>query len=919
MNNPSSAPRLAADVTRTVLPNGLTVLLKENHNAPVAALFVLVRAGYFQEPDRVNGIAHVIEHMIFKGTPARPEDEQFAREIRELGGLLNASTYYEETSYYVVVPSEQLEKAMEIQADAVQNARIDPTDLAKELEVIVQESLQKRDNPNAMLLETLYELAHDRHRIRRWRIGHPQTLRSLTREDLLGFMQQTYRPENIIFAIVGDIHATQAMQWAHRCWGDMPRGEALREQSPSELPHHGFRYRRMVGETRQRLLALTVPAPALLDPDTPALMVLSAILSDGRSARLYRRLKEELQIANSAWSSYEGFEAHGLFTLGAECVGDDPLPVVQALWAEALRCTRDAVSDEEIERIKVRIESRRLYSQEEVLGVARTLASYESLGDYHLSDTFLERLRAVTIEDVQRVAGAILQLSRAALLEYLPASVVVPERTPTEMEEALQAAGEGNAFSPPAEAQLATRAQQAAPLREDTEAAQRKKRESVSTETQELGQSGPSTGSFGASFSTRGQEEAKRIEMPGGGVLLYRRRRDLPLVALNVLLRGGKRGETKTTAGLTSLMLKASLKGTRSYDAEELTNRIEGLGSGIGTTASADYFGYGMKLQREVLQEGFALFAEALTLPTFPPDEVEREKQSIYAEIRRQQDSPPSLAFDLLSRACYGEEHPYGLPSSGSAEAVAAFSRDDLEAWHRKHVAVGNLYVGIVGDIEEAEAEALFANLTSARTGELDLWQEEPVSTRQQEAVVCEEYREKKQTASALGFTTVDLYHEDRFALDILAEIASGMGGRFFRAVRGEHALAYSVSAFHRARVATGNFIMYTSTSPENADLARELLLRECDLLVRDLVREEELATAKASLAGEYSIGTQTFGAQAGELAGIALYGHPLDQSQRYLARIKAVTAEEVRDVARRYLTPDNFCRGTVYGSLPGG
>src|SRR5262249_46874674 len=148
------------------------------------------------------------------------------------------------------------------------------------------------------------------------------------------------------------------------------------------------------------------------------LMVLSALLSDGRSARLYRRLKEELRIANSAWASYEGFERMGIFTLGAESIGDDPLPVEQALWEEAGRLRHVLVADAELERIKTRIESRRLYAQEEVLGVARTLASCESLGDYRFTDTLLERLRAVSAEDVRRVANAYLQLSRAALLEY---------------------------------------------------------------------------------------------------------------------------------------------------------------------------------------------------------------------------------------------------------------------------------------------------------------------------------------------------------------------------------------------------------------------------------------------------------------------------------------------------------------------
>ena len=166
----SAKDQITADVLCERLPNGITVLIKENRNSPVAAAVVLVKVGYYNEPDKLNGIAHVIEHMAFKGTRRRPEEDQFAREVRELGGSLNASTYYDETAYHVIVPAESLDHALEIQADALQNARIDKGALAREIEVIVQESLQKRDSPNAMLVEAAYELAFDHHRIRRLRI-----------------------------------------------------------------------------------------------------------------------------------------------------------------------------------------------------------------------------------------------------------------------------------------------------------------------------------------------------------------------------------------------------------------------------------------------------------------------------------------------------------------------------------------------------------------------------------------------------------------------------------------------------------------------------------------------------------------------------------------------------------------------------
>lgn len=871
---------MTADVVRERLPNGLTLLIKENHSAPVVAILVLVRVGYFHEPDRVNGIAHVIEHMMFKGTPLRPEVEQFAREIRELGGVLNASTSYEETSYYVVVPSRHLERALDIQADAVQHARMDPGDLAKEIEVIVQESLQKRDNPPAVLVEALYALSHDVHRIRRWRIGHPETLRAMTREDLTRFVEDTYRPENMILAIVGDLNTHEAHTLARRYWGEMLRGALRREESPVEPPRLGFRYRRMTGDTRQRLLMFAFPAPSTLHEDAAPLLILSAILSDGRSARLYRRLREELRIANSAWASYDGYERMGLFTLGAESIEADPLPVERALWAEILRVQREPVGEEELKRVKRRVESRRLYAQEEVLGVARSLAGYEALGDYHLADTLMERLHAVSAADVLRVANAYLQISVGALLEYLPAADRPPTPSTAQVEAALLSLQAGEPKLP-AEAVVEPATPGATPT-------------------------------FHPMRRT-GETEARRLEIPGGGTLLFKARRDLPLVSITTLFHGGRRGETRANCGITNLMLKSTLKGTRSYGAEEIANRIEGLGSGIGLSVTADYFGYGMKIKRDALEEGFAVFAEVLAHPTFPAEEMEREKQAIYAEIRRQQDNNSLLALDLFAAACYGEDHPYGLPTSGILEAIQPIMRTDLRIWQQRHVIADNLVVGLVGDLEEEEAVALFANLlghrSCGRTETLPLQEHGQLSTR--ERVLS---RQKQQTAAALGFPGASLANPDRYALDVLAEIASGMGGRFFRAVRGEHALAYQVAAFHRARQEAGNFITYTSTSPENELRARELLLRECAQFAREPVTAAELAAAKATILGEHVIGTQTFSAQSGELATVGVFGMPIDEPQRYLARIAGVTAEGVMDVARRYLDPATSWLGVVRG-----
>ena len=195
------------EVVKEVLPNGVTVLAASDHASPVVAINLWVRAGYFDEEDREVGISHVIEHMFFKGTPERPRSDQIATEIKALGGELNAGTYYDSTNYYVVLPSENLRRGLEIEADALMHPLFDAQELKREMEAVLQEGRRKIDTPGAYALEMMFREMFEAHRIRRWRIGGEPELRALTRDDLLAYFQSHYVPERIILSVVGDVKA----------------------------------------------------------------------------------------------------------------------------------------------------------------------------------------------------------------------------------------------------------------------------------------------------------------------------------------------------------------------------------------------------------------------------------------------------------------------------------------------------------------------------------------------------------------------------------------------------------------------------------------------------------------------------------------------------------------------------------------
>src|SRR6195256_5654280 len=242
-------------VHRTVLPNGLTVLVQEDRTAPVVAIVTYVKAGYFDETDDENGLAHALEHMFFKGTQKRGVGD-IAKETKASGGFLNAHTIYDHTTYYTVLPSSGFAKGLEIQADAYANSVIDSGELAKEMEVIIQEAKRKSDSPSAVATETLYELLHDAHRMRRWRIGREPGLREFTRDKMNAFYRNFYRPSNTILSISGDVDPADALRRVTELYGGLESLDPVRHPGPTEPQHDDFRYRELAGDIAQSQLVL---------------------------------------------------------------------------------------------------------------------------------------------------------------------------------------------------------------------------------------------------------------------------------------------------------------------------------------------------------------------------------------------------------------------------------------------------------------------------------------------------------------------------------------------------------------------------------------------------------------------------------------------------------------------------------------
>jgi zinc protease len=860
------------------LPNGLTVLVRADHAAPVVAVVTHVKAGYFDEADDVVGVSHVLEHMYFKGTARRGAGE-IAQATKTAGGYLNAGTIYDRTSYYTVLPASAVAEGLEIQADALIHSSIDEQELRKELVVIVEEVKRKLDNPSAMATEKLYEAMFDVHPMRRWRMGMPEALERMSRAQVVDYYRSMYRGPNIVLVVAGAVDPDQVLEQVEALYADVPAGGVERPER-SEPERDGARLGEMSGDVARTYAQMGWRTPAALHPDTAALDALAIVAGQGRASRLYRGVRERGFASSVHGYNYTPTEI-GVFGVGLECEPGRAVDALRASAAEIERLRSDAVDADELARVRTLLESRLLRRLETAEGRANLLAEWEALGGWARVADYLERIRALEPEELRDVAARYLSPDRVTLFVYRPDGAPAIGWADEDVPAALAT----HPSEPPAQVPVAA----ASPLEDGTPVG-----------------GGPAV-VVGAGFTDDGV-----VQHPlGAGRLVVKHRDHAPLVSLAVVRSGGVLHETPATAGITGLMMRSTLKGTATRTAERIAMESEGMGGSISASAGPDLLSWSMTVPSAQFTPALALLADVASSPEFPEQAVETERAMTLAGLERIRDDMHGFPHRLLFKAAFGD-HPYGLGVDETARAVGDATAEDVRRWHRTEL--GEPWVFVVGDVEAErvadEVARIFAPGGAARNSSPPppAW---PAAPRREEVA-----RNKAQTALALAFPGPPRNHADRPALEVLATAVSGLGNRLFEELRSRRSLAYTVSAYPMIRRDAGAFIAYIATSPERGDEARAALLYELARLRSEPPTEEELERARRYAIGSWQIQTQTNAAQLSDLAVALMIGEGLDEILEYEARTLAVTRDHVLAAAQRWFDESRLVEGVVRGTV---
>ena len=416
---------------QTQLPNGLTVLVKEAHAAPVASFWVWYRVGSRNEYTGITGISHWVEHMLFKGTEAFPRgvaEKAIARE----GGTFNGMTWYDFTTYFATLPADRIELALRIEGDRMVNSLFDPDEVTAERTVIISERQGAENDPEFLLDEELMAAAFRVHPYGTDTVGHMCDLETMTRDQLYAHYRTYYAPHNALVVAVGDFDADEMLRLIEQYFGSIPNGPDIPPMNAVEPPQRGERRVVVEGDGNVAYLQMVFRAPAVREPDFFALTALDAILTGAsgmtffgggltnKSSRLYKALvATELAtaISGSLLPTVDPF----VYNLSAVVrAGHTPAELVEVLDAELARVAAEPVTQNELTKAIKRAKAQFAYSSESVTGQSLWMGFSEIFADYNWFENYIANLSAVTIEDVRRVAQKYLKRSSRTVGWYVP-------------------------------------------------------------------------------------------------------------------------------------------------------------------------------------------------------------------------------------------------------------------------------------------------------------------------------------------------------------------------------------------------------------------------------------------------------------------------------------------------------------------
>ncbi len=834
------------------LPNGLKVAMLERNFGSVVAIQVWIKAGSAMERKSEAGIAHLIEHMVFKGSKKFPNGDITAR-IERLGGDVNAWTSFEQTVYHATVGSRFVPEVLPMLADMVTEPLFDAKELESEKQVVIEEIRRGKDNPEVVAEEKLFELAFGDHPYAHPIIGTSQSVSSLTAKQLESFHERFYAPDNAVLVLVGNFDPQQMRKeilssFSH--W-QRKRNWQVEYASNPKPPFSWERFAVLREPIHEPQLQLSFVGTSASDENLPLLDLAGIVLAQSESSRLARNVERRLGLITGAMAAPFAGVRSGTFLVEATPVSGKEKQAIKAIASELFALAQSGIGRDELQAAKRIAEAETLYHYETVQSVASRIGySMCVSGRPNFELEYLNRMLTATTAEVSSALASLL------VPERMSAVLLLPEDSSTKLDaETLST-------------MLKSAANQPKPTYK------------------------PTSLRFGI----------QRAVLDNGLTVLVYETHNQPVVAIRAATLAGVRMETKENNGINNLIARMLTLGTSRLSADEIAQRLDRMGATMEGFSGRNTLGMKGNFLASNFEEGAELFFECLFGSTYPAQELERERQMVMEEIKAKQDSPSRVAFELMAQGLYGK-HPYSMPTEGTLTSVSALDSSDLAEYAQRFLSPDKTVITIVGDVNAEAAIALIDKLAGSHPAfPTKLRKPAPVLPLEADKLL-HKHLPRQQTYVVMGFLGPRFTDEDRFAATLLNAVLGSSGGRLFVNLRDRQGLAYSVGSVITEGIEQGHLALYVGTSPQNATRALDALKQEIARLLDEGIGEDELLHAKRYVVGSHEVALQGSGAIAMSILLSQLYEHDPTAPFVFADRIYAQDMQAVLRTAKKILS----------------
>ncbi len=859
---PAFAQQAGVDIPyqKFTLSNGLTLLVHEDRKAPIVAVNIWYHVGSKNEKAGKTGFAHLFEHLMFNGSENFNSD--YFKVLEKIGATdLNGTTNNDRTNYFQNVPTTALDTVLWMESDRMGHllAAIDQAKLDEQRGVVQNEKRQYENEPYGLVDDLITASTYPAGHPYSWTvIGSMEDLNGASLDDVREWFKTYYGPSNAVLSIAGDIDAKTALAKVEKYFGSFPPGPPIARQQAWIAKRTGAQRQVLQDRVPQARLYKVWNIPQIYDRDATYLDLVSSVLGEGKSSRLYRRLVYDEQLCSAANAYVDLREIAGQFVVEATARPGVDLAKIEAIVDEELHKFLDGgPTAQELEREKTRYLAGFLRGVERIGGFggkSDVLARGQVYaGDPNAYKKELEKVQAATAADLK--GAAVRWLSDGV---YALQVVPFPELKPVAAADVDRSKVPGAGAAP--EARL---------------------------------------------------PKFQRATLSNGLKVVLAERHEVPLVNFGLLVDAGYAADVSARPGTARLAMSMIDEGTASRTSTQISDEMERLGAQLTTAANLDLCAIRLNAMKSNLDAALAVYADVILNPSFPQADFEREQKLQLAAIQREKVTPNAIVRRVLPAALFGGAHPYATPTSGTGTeaSVSAIRREDLVKFHQQWFRPGNATLVVAGDTTLAEItprlEKLFQGWKAGEAPKKNIAAAAPAS---KPVIYLVDRPGSIQSMVAAGMLAPEKANPNEIAIEALDQILGGaFTSRINMNLREDKHWTYGAGT---ALAAARGPRMYVAMSPVQADKTAEAVaeinkeLRE--VLKARPVTEEEAVMARDSLTLSLAGQFEATPAVADGITQIVQYGLPDDYFQTYAGKMRALTGKDFATAAERLIRPDS-------------